>query len=99
MSFISNLCHYYLFLPVTSVVDDYTATTVIRTFSSGSDSGSPPQRLDIPIVNDLLDEPTETIFAQGSESDDSVQFVSGADTATVSILDDDGNCTLNSTLR
>ena len=53
----------------------------------------------IPIVNDILDELTETIFVQGSESDASAQFQSGADTATVSILDDDGNCTLNSTLR
>ena len=84
---------------MTAVVDDYTATTVIRTFSSGSNSGSPAQSLDIPIVNDLLDEPTQTIFMQGSELDASAQFLSGADTATVSILDDDGNCTLNSTLR
>ena len=84
---------------MTAVVDDYTATTVIRTFSSGSDSGSPAQSLDIPIVNDNVDEPTETISVQGSESDASAQFQSGANTATVSILDDDGNCALNSTLR
>ena len=81
------------------VVGDYAATTVIRTFSSGSNSGSPQQSLDIPIVNDNVDEPTETIFVQGSESDASAQFLSGADTATVSILDDDGNCALNSNLR
>ena len=81
------------------VIDDYAATTVILTFSSGSNSGSPAQSLDIPIVNDPLDESTETIFVQGSESDASAQFLSGADTATVNILDDDGNCALNSTLR
>ena len=91
--------HYFLFLPVSVVIDDYTAATVIRTFSSGSNSASPQQSLDIPIVNDLLDELTETIFMQGSESDASAQFQSGADTATLSILDDDGNCALNSILR
>ena len=84
---------------MTVVIDDYAAATVIRTFTSGSNSGTPAQSLDIPIVNDLLDELTETIFVQGSESDASAQFQSGADTATVSILDDDGNCTLNSILR
>ena len=84
---------------MTAVVDDYTATTVIRTFSSGSNSGSPAQSLDISIVNDNVQELTETIFVQGSESDASAQFLSGADTATVSILDDDGNCALNSILR
>ena len=84
---------------MTVVVDDYTAATVIRTFSSGSTSASPVQSLDIPIINDILDELTETIFVQGSESDASAQFLSGADTATVSILDDDGNCALNSILR
>ena len=81
------------------MVDDYTAVTVIRTFTSGSNSGSPAQSLDIPITNDNVQEPTETIFVQGSESDASAQFLSGADTATVSILDDDGNCALNSILR
>ena len=81
------------------VINDYTAATVIRTFSSGSTSASPAQSLDIPIINDNVDEPTETILVQGSESDASAQFLSGADTATVSILDDDGNCALNSILR
>ena len=76
------------------MVDDYTAATVIRRFTSGSNSGSPAQSLDIPIVNDNVDELTETIFVQGSESDASAQFQSGTDTATVSILDDDGNCAL-----
>ena len=84
---------------MTVVVDDYTAATVIQTFSSGSTSASPAQSLDITIVNDILDELTETIFVQGSESEASAQFLSGADTVTVSILDDDGNCVLNSILR
>ena len=79
---------------MTAVVDDYTAANIIRTFTSGSTSGSPAQSLDIPIINDNVDELTETIFVQGSESDASAQFLSGADTATVSILDDDGNCAL-----
>ena len=69
---------------MTLVIDDYTATTVIRTFTSGSDSGSPAQSLDIHIVNDNVQELTETIFVRGSESDDSAQFSS--DTATVNIL-------------
>ena len=68
---------------MTVVIDDYTATTVIRTFTSGSNSGS-PQSLDIHIVNDNVQELTETIFVRGSESDDSAQFSS--DTATVNIL-------------
>ena len=84
---------------MTVVTDDYTAATDIRTFISGSDSASPAQSLDIPIVNDNMQELTETIFVQGSESVASAQFLSGADTATVSILDDDGNCALNSILR
>ena len=79
---------------MTVVIDDYTAATVIRTFTSGSNSGSPAQSLDIPIVNDNVDEPIETIFVEGSELVASAQFLLGADTATVSILDDDGNCAL-----
>ena len=83
------------------MTDDYTSVTILRTFTSGSNSGSPAQSLDIPIINDDLDESTETIIVQGSESDPSAQFSNGmnADTATVSIFDDDGNETLNSTLR
>ena len=69
---------------MTVVIDDYTAATVIRTFTSGSNSGSPAQSLDIPIVNDNVDEPTETIVVRGSESDASAQFSN--DTATVNIL-------------
>ena len=78
---------------MTVVVDDYTAVTVIRTFSSGSNSGSLAQSLDIPIINDNVNELTETIFVQGSESDASAQFSNGlsSDSATVNILDDDGN--------
>ena len=87
----------FLFLPVTVVIDDYTAATVIRTFTSGSNFGSPAQSLDIPIVNDNLEEPTETIFVRGSESDPSARFSNGgnSDTATVNILNDDGNYALS----
>ena len=69
---------------MTAVVDDYTAVTVIRTFTSGSTSGSPAQSLDIPIVNDNVNELTETIIVRGSESDASALFSN--DTATVNIL-------------
>ena len=64
------------------------------TFSSGNTSGRDPKchGFEVFIVDDNLDELTETILVQASVLSGTLKFINGfdSDNATVSIIDNDG---------
>ena len=73
---------------------DFIGVTCLTTFTTGSgpgDSSTPP--CNITITNDLILEPDETFSLNASiqnSNGQSAQFSAGGDTASATILDDDG---------
>ena len=67
-----------------TVGDDFAPTTMTVTFQPGETSVIVP----VPILDDSLIEPTEVFSASLSTTDSTVTV--GDDTATVDILDNDG---------
>ena len=77
-------CHNILSLLLAGV--DYTSTPVTVTFSAGASSES----IVIPIADDMFVERRETFTVTLSSNETLAQFVPGEDSATISIVDDDG---------
>ena len=62
------------------------------TFPSGSTAGGPPQCIDLSIVDDSTVENEEGFSVQISTEDPSI--ILNISSTVVSILDDDGTCTI-----
>ena len=79
-----SLCKYF---PLDGM--DFTSTSVTLTFIAGSISGSTVSTT-VSIEDDNVVEGAEMFYTLGSTTDPHAQFIPGGDTATVTILDDDG---------
>ena len=78
-----NICILTLTFPYTGV-SDYTSVSRMVTFSAGQSSAS----VSVPITNDNVIEATEMFSASLTAVSENVEI--GADTADVTIIDDDG---------
>ena len=67
---------------------DFTSVTMMVTFSAGESRAS----VSVPIINDILVEMTEVFTATLSAVSGNV--VIGADTADVTIINDDSECVM-----
>ena len=71
---------------------DFTATSNLLTFASGSSMGPPPaqQCTNVSISDDtLLEDEFETVPLTLSSADSDVTFTAGGNSATISIQDDE----------
>jgi len=71
---------------------DFTATSNLLTFASGSSMGPPPaqQCTNVSISDDtLLEDEFETVPLTLSSADSDVTFMAGGNSATISIQDDE----------
>jgi len=81
-------------LSYTTADEDFIETTCTVTFAAGSGPGAmsmPP--CDIAINNDLMVEPDETFTLSATilnSNGQAAQFTAGGDTASATIIDDDG---------
>ena len=81
-------------LSYTIAGEDFIETTCTVTFAAGSGPGAmsmPP--CDIAINNDLMVEPDETFTLSATilnSNGQAAQFTAGGDTASATIIDDDG---------
>ena len=78
-----NICILTLTFPYTGV-SDYTSISRMVTFSAGQSSAS----VSVPITNDNVIEATEMFSASLTAVSENIEI--GADTADVTIIDDDG---------